>query len=123
MSSHQDWTTISIHNPAKLNANLPKEIVAKRGDTTVNDQLRKFDNDNAENFTVPTIPIALSKEIINARNSKKMTQKDISNKLSIQQNIYTELENGKAIYDGKTKQLIVKLETLLGVHFQNRPQK
>ena len=35
--------------------------------------------------------------------------------MGIQSNIYVQLENGKAIYDGRTKQLINKFERVLNV--------
>ena len=41
----------------------------------------------------------------------------MAQKLGIQSNIYVTLENGKAIYDGKTKQLVNKLQNILGTKF------
>ena len=49
-----------------------------------------------------------------------MTQKDISNRLNIQQSIYNDIENGKALYDNKTKQLIGKIENLIRIKFKNK---
>jgi ribosome-binding protein aMBF1 (putative translation factor) len=115
--SHQDWNIISIGNLSKKT--FEKEIVTKKGDTSVNDQLKKIENDN-ENFSFQKIPSALSKEIISIRNSLKLTQKDVSNKLNIQQNIYTELENGHAIYTNQTKNLVSKLEKVFGTKFKNK---
>lgn len=117
--SHQDWNTITIKNPEKLKQSLPKEIIERKGDTSLQSHLNKIDNET-EKFVIKTIPIELSKEIMLARTSKKMKQKDIAVKLNIQQNIYTELENGKANYNMQTKQLVHKIEKLLGIHFQNR---
>ena len=65
----------------------------------------------------------MSKEIIDTRIKLKLTQKDVANKLNIQLNLYTELENGKAIYSGSTKQLINKLERILSVKFENKNEK
>ena len=48
---------------------------------------------------------------------EKLTQKEVSNNLNIQNSVYVELENGKAIYDGKTKQLIQKVAKLFGTKF------
>jgi len=117
--SHQDWNTITIKNPEKINKNLPKNIVEKKGDMSLQSHLNKIENDT-DNFSIKNIPLELSKEIMSARTSKKMTQKDIAIKLNVQQNIYTELENGKAVYNIQTKQLINKIEKLLCIHFQNR---
>ena len=112
---HQDWTTTVIKNPDKQK--IQKEIMAKKGDTSVNDGLRKIDNET-ENFTIQKIPSMLSKQITSARINLKLTQKDMAIKLNVQQNVYTELENGKAIYSTHNKQLINKLERVIGVHFE-----
>ena len=118
--SHQDWKTISISNPSKKI--VEKTIVAKKGDMTMIEQQRKLENDT-ENFSFEKIPNNLSKEIIDTRIKLKLTQKDVANKLNIQLNLYTELENGKAIYSGSTKQLINKLERILSVKFENKNEK
>ena len=115
--SHQDWDTITLKKSSKQN--VEKSIISKKGDTSVIDQQRKIENDT-ENFSIQKIPNLLSKEIINARLHLKLTQKDISNKLNIQLNVYTELENGKAAYSNETKQLINKLERVLGIKFENK---
>ena len=115
--SHQDWDTITIGNPLKKT--VQKEIVAKKGDTSVSDGLKKIENDT-ENFAHQKIPSLLSKEISSARNNLKLTQKEMAVKLNIQQNIYVELENGKAIYSSATKQLINKIERVINVKFNNK---
>ena len=115
--SHQDWTPISIGNPAKKQ--VQKKIVEKKGDTSVQDNLRKLDNDT-ENFSLSKIPTLLSKEITTARVSKKLTQKDISVKLNLPNVVYTDIENGKAIYNSQTKQNIVKIEKVLGIKFVHK---
>ena len=114
---HQDWTTIQIRNPEKIVVN--KEIIKKKGDMSIGNELKKIDNDH-ENFSINLIPKILSNEITMIRNRLKMTQKDISNKLNMQLNIYTELENGKAIYNNQTKQNIQKLEKIFGVKFEKK---
>lgn len=115
--SHQDWKSISISNPLKQK--IVKTITEKKGDTSIQDSLCKIDNET-ENFSIKKIPMELSKEIMKSRVSSKITQKDISIKLNIQQNVYVELENGKAIYNAQTKQLITKLQNILKIKFLNR---
>ncbi len=115
--SHQDLTQVILSNPAKQQKT--KVITEKKGDTSVQDGLRKLDNDT-ENFVNQKIPMALSKEIMQSRILSKLTQKEIAIKLNIQQNVYTELENGKAIYNPSTKQLITKLQNILKIKFQHR---
>ena len=115
--THQDWTPVTLSNPEKQLKT--KVITEKRGDTSIQDSLRKVDNET-ENFAIQKIPSALSKEIIQSRVASKMSQKDIAIKLNIQQNVYTELENGKAAYNTQTKQLITKLQNILKIKYLNR---
>lgn len=115
--SHQDWSTVTINNPSKQI--VEKSIIPKKGDTSIIDQHKKLENDN-ENYVLEKIPPLLSKEIINTRVKLKLTQKNISNKLNIQLNVYTEIENGKAVYSNETKQLINKLERAMNVKFENK---
>jgi ribosome-binding protein aMBF1 (putative translation factor) len=114
--SHQDWVPIILKN---VKVHPTKQIIEKRGDTSVNDNLKKIENDT-ENFSSPTIPNLLSKEIISARLAIKKSQKEMANKLMVQQSIYNELENGKAIYSSQTKQYINKLEKILNIKFQKK---
>ena len=114
--NHQDFNTISIGSK-NLNRNVERDIVSKNSGPDLH--AIKIENDT-ENFYNPKIPCALSKEISTARNLKKISQKDIATKLNIQRNVYNEIENGKALYDGKTKNLINKIQKELGTKFINR---
>ena len=118
--SHQDWTTVTLNNPSKQK--VQKNIVSKKGDTSIIDHQRKVENDT-ENFSIEKIPELLSKEIMSKRVLLKLTQKDVAIKLNIQANIYAELENGKALYSVQTKQLINKLERVLNIKLENKPSK
>jgi len=115
--SHQDWNTITIGNPSKQK--VERSIIPRKGDNAMIDQLKKTENET-ENFTIVRIPNALSKEIMNIRTKLKLTQKDVANKLNIQLNVYTELENGKASYSNETKQYLNKLERIFGIKFENK---
>jgi ribosome-binding protein aMBF1 (putative translation factor) len=118
--SHQDWNTVTIRNPSKQITE--KTILPRKGDTSIVDHQRKIENET-ENFSVEKIPIELSKEIMAKRALLKLTQKDVANKLNIQSNVYTELENGKALYSSQTKQLINKLERVLNIKLENKHNK
>ena len=104
---HQDFNVVVIHGKKKPIAN--RQIKPKS-----NVDLHENDHDNFKNATIPK---NICKQIAQARNLKKITQKEIAQKLGIQSNIYVTLENGKAIYDGKTKQLVNKLQNILGTKF------
>ena len=108
---HQDHRTLVIHGKSKL-----PEKKTIRPKNKVDLHAIKVENEQ-ENFKIETIPQTLCKQIAQARNASKLTQKDISQKLGIQNTQYITLENGKAIYDGSTKQLINKIQNLLKVKF------
>jgi ribosome-binding protein aMBF1 (putative translation factor) len=115
----QDWETVILKNPSKQKGIQKKEIIAKKGDTSIQDEIKKIENDT-ENFSHIYIPKELSKEIIECRLKLKLTQKDVANKLNVQQNMYCEMENGKALYSNKVKQDINKLERILKIKFLHK---
>jgi len=115
--NHQDWNNISIGDINKQK--LEKNIFERKGDQSITDEKKKIENES-ENFSLQKIPISLSKEIINIRLKLKKTQKEIAVQLNIQQNLYNQLENGSAFYSNETKQLINKLEKVLGIRFENK---
>jgi len=115
---HQDWQKVEIYSKVPKTVN--KKIENRKGDTSIIDRNNKLENDNTEVFKHEIIPKELSKEITQARVSMKMTQKDFSNKLNIQTNIYNELENGKSKYNIETKKLINKIENLCKIKFINK---
>jgi len=115
---HQDLKVINIGNGKK------KSLGSNQTKPKNNVDLRaiKLENDT-ENFENPKIPKSLSQEIMNARNSKKINQKDMAIRLNVQRNFYNEIENGKALYDGRTKEVVNKIQKNLGVKFENFGKK
>ena len=112
---HQDFKEIIIRGKSK---SLSEKKIIPRGN---NVDLHKIKIENEqENFKITTIPMSLCKEIAQARNLKKLTQKELAQKLGIQSNIYNTIENGKATYDGKTKQLVNKIQNILGTKFSKK---
>ena len=65
---------------------------------SVDRKIAKVANDT-ENFSVKKFG-TIGKTISSARLAKKMTQKELANKLSIQVNLLQTIENGSAVYDG-----------------------
>ena len=108
---HQDHTVVVIHGKKKP---IEKKEIKPRKNVDLH--ALKIENEQ-ENFKITTIPKKICTQIAQARNLKKITQKEMAQKLGIQSNIYVTLENGKAIYDGKTKQLVNKLQNILGTKF------
>ena len=104
--SHQDWTPLILN---KTNGPITREIVAKKKDTT-NSSIKLDEND--EVIKIKTVPKATSTLITNARNLKKLTRKDLANKLNFKEDVITSIETGKAIYDGNQ---IAKIKKFLGI--------
>jgi len=116
--SHQDWETIVIHS--KTSKVVSKAIEDKKGDTSKKDVDRKLENDNAENFKHITIPKSLVNEITKARMSMKKTRDEVSRMLEIKSTVYTDIENGKAIYNTETKKIINKIENKFKIKLANK---
>jgi len=108
---HQDYNVVILHGKKKPVLN--KEIKPKNN---LDLHALKIENEQ-ENFTITTIPRKLCMQITQARNLKKITQKEMAQKIGIQSNIYVTLENGKATYDGRTKELVNKIQKVLGTKF------
>jgi transcriptional regulator with XRE-family HTH domain len=59
----------------------------------------------------------MSNQIAQTRTVQKITQKEMAQKLGIQLNVYVTLENGKAQWNGPTKQMVNKIQNVLKVKF------
>jgi putative transcription factor len=111
---HQDFKIITFSKNTK---NLQKNIIPRNN----NVDLHKIKIENeTENFKIQKIPNKLVREIIDARNIKKITQKEMAVKLNIQLNIYNDIESGKAIYNQQTKEIIQKIQRLFSIKFENK---
>ena len=111
---HQDFKIITLSKNTK---NLQKNIITRNN----NVDLHKIKIENeTENFKIPKIPNKLVREIIDARNIKKLTQKEMAIKLNIQANIYNDIESGKAIYNQQTKEIIQKIQRLFAIKFEHK---
>jgi hypothetical protein len=104
--SHQDWTPLILN---KSKEPVIKEIVAKNKITS-NSSVKLDEND--EVIKIKTVPKEMCNLIINARNIKKLTRKQLANQLNLKEDIITNIETGKAIYDGNQ---IAKIKKFLGV--------
>jgi len=109
---HQDFKIITL---SKNNKNLQKNILPRNNNVDL--QKIKIENET-ENFKIQKIPNKLVREIIDVRNIKKITQKEMAVKLNIQINIYNDIENGKAIYNQQTKEIIQKIQRLFSIKFE-----
>ena len=108
---HQDHTVVILRKkqPPKKKEPNPRNNIDLHAIKIENEQ---------ENFTITTIPKKICNQIAQVRNSQKMTQKDMARRLGVQQNIYVTLENGKAQWNGPTKQMVNKIENIFKIKIQ-----
>ncbi len=113
MNGHQDFNIIKLsgknpisnqNNPNKYNI----ENKVSDEDKSKNAKLFSIENET-ENFKIETIPLSICQEMIKGRNAMKLSQKELAQKLNVQQSIIANYENGKAIPDNGMLQKIAKV--------------
>jgi ribosome-binding protein aMBF1 (putative translation factor) len=105
--SHQDWNQVII----KKTDNIKKQLTTKKVVTShsnmqgMNVTVKKIydpENPNAEPDIKPVmIDKEFSKKMVQARLSKKLTQKELANAISIDVKIINEYEQNKGIRNGQ----------------------
>lgn len=128
---HQDTTPVILtKRPNKANATVAAQragLVSTEKKYGAGQNINKVSGGNArrleedsDNFGAPkTVDRSLSKAIAQARMAKKMTQKELANKINENQKVINELESGKAVPNG---QILAKLDKALGTRLP-RPGK
>lgn len=89
-----------------------KKFAAGGNKTNNNDQLKKLDDANDE-YKHNTVDRSLSMAISQARQAKKMTQKELAQAINESAQIVQQYEAGRAIPD---PQVLLKLDRALGIH-------
>jgi ribosome-binding protein aMBF1 (putative translation factor) len=113
MQNHQDWKTVVLSNPKKIAKNQPKEIVKKEEIHKPNSLPSGFKLDeNDEIKSIKYVSKDISQIIINARCAKKMSRKDLAKNMNLKEDIITNIETGKAIYNGDQ---IARIKKFLGI--------
>lgn len=113
---HQDFKPVILRGKPK--PGIPSRTIVARGNKP---DLHKMKIENEQDsFVIKKVPISLCKEIVAARVTKKLSQKDVATRLNIQLKDYNSIESGKAIYDQKAKETIQKVQRLFGVKFVNK---
>ena len=95
LDNHQDWKTIIIKNPKQNVKNTNK----KNNNTNVKKISieNKADNDELKHKQLST---DLRMSIQKARCDKGLTQKELAQKINVSHQIISDIESGKAIYNG-----------------------
>ena len=109
--SHQDWTTVIINGNKNRAQKLQKKAENKKRQNAPGTKLfRKLDD--GEIVAVEKVGRARGAELAQARNAKKLKQKEVANRLSLKQSIINDWETGKAPF---SKGLYRKLRRLYGL--------
>lgn len=114
----QDWRPVNVGHGGKNNPVTKSKIVKPSGNnSTISGKVIRDDD---ELPVSDKVGIAIGKQIAQARNAKKLTQKDFAQKLNQikkianVQNLVQEYENGKAI---RNNAILAAMERVLGVKF------
>ena len=113
---HQDW------KPVVWNKKPDKKKTVKKSTVAVSNTNKNFLSqgtgkkikDDDEIKKIPTVGLAIGKQIAQARNAKKMTQKELANKMNITTQIIQQNECGKA---PRNNGLLARFERALGTKF------
>ena len=103
--NHQDWNTIVIKKDNKTN--------------TTNNNNKKISNESLKNISIEKkaelgdlsikkISLELRQTIQKARCAKSLTQKQLSNNINLNVQIISDIESGKALYNAKDINKIVR---------------
>lgn len=114
-NSHQDWEPVVLrgrgkHVEAKKKRDGETETRAKF-DGTKSSAMRKLD-DATDSAKPQRINPKIKETIIKARAAKKLTQKELAQKVQVQPNIIQQYESGKVKADVN---VLRKMERILGV--------
>ena len=103
---HQDWNTVIFSKEKKYT---PEQIKAHEEKQKI--KLEKKKAEENEVRAPPKVNFELKKAIMQARISKKMSQKDLATRINVPVNTIAGYENGKIVPNNA---FVVKIERALG---------
>lgn len=122
--SHQDWTTVTIGKKSKQSNNKVGEGNAVTFKTQLNKQNKqavsatkieqKFEDDT---FQLPKVTHNLQVQLQQARQTKKMTQKQLALASNITESVVKSYESGKAV---PSQQDLDRMSRALGIQLKNK---
>jgi len=112
----QDWKPVVLR---KTTSNQPKTlnkvpITAVNSNKDFRGTGKKITDDDGEIQKVPTVGIAIGKQIAQARIAKKLSQKQLSTQINLLLQVVQQNENGKAV---RNNALLSHFEKTLGTKF------
>lgn len=110
---HQDWEVVVVRKKNPSTVNKSKKTVLKKKNPNSN----KMSNDSKvkdddEIKKIKKIGKEIGIKIQQARAAKKLKQKDLANRLSVQSSLIQKYETGEAPYNGR---MLSRIEKILGV--------
>lgn len=99
--NHQDWDTVVLNKK-------PKSTNIKKNNSSANTVINNDDEPEKQNF----ISLSNSRTIQQARNDEGFSQKQLANKLNVEQKLIQLYECGKVVPDNK---IMIKLEKILKI--------
>jgi ribosome-binding protein aMBF1 (putative translation factor) len=120
--AHQDWTpVVTRRSNNKITKKMEDDIysrvkfetlsISKEKDKITLGKNKVFSNET-EDVKIKYVPSNISQLIINGRNSKNLTRKQLAMNLNFKEDVIADIENGKAIYNGN---IIARIKIYLGV--------
>ncbi|KAJ3452648.1 endothelial differentiation-related factor 1 [Anaeramoeba flamelloides] len=127
----QDWGVVKIgQRKSRTNNKKPTKKQKQEAMRTGNVEVRKknnnegrkmyqLENDN-EVRKHQTLGVSVGRKILQARNAKKITQKQLAQQCSVKVTVINDYERGKAIPDNR---LLTRMERILGVSLRENSKK
>ena len=93
---HQDWKTIIVHKPKT--SDKVKNASKKPSNTTLKNASieKKAESDDLHH---KQLTLKLRQDIMKGRSAKSITQKQLANSINLPQQVISDIESGKAIYN------------------------
>jgi ribosome-binding protein aMBF1 (putative translation factor) len=93
---HQDWKTIVVHKPKT--SDKVKNASKKPSNTTLKNASieKKAESDDLHH---KQLTLKLRQDIMKGRSAKSITQKQLANSINLPQQVISDIESGKAIYN------------------------
>ena len=96
LDDHQDWKTIVVHKPKT--SDKVKNASKKPSNTTLKNASieKKAESDDLHH---KQLTLKLRQDIMKARTAKSLTQKQLASSINLPQQVISDIESGKAIYN------------------------
>ena len=112
---HQDWKPVIFTKPKK------KTVVTAKKKVMSDTQIKNKKLDEATEVSkIAKVSLSFGKEMQQARCAKKLSQKELAQKLHVKQTVVASYEQGKAIPNNG---FICKIERVLGVKLPRSNKK